>query len=319
MPNRTHTASGTDSNKPLTELENAASRSLDMQSTQRIVNLINGEDHKVAPAVRKVLPHMAEAVDLIVPALSRGGRMVYLGAGTSGRLGLLDAAECAPTFGTDQVIGLLAGGPQAMFQAAEGAEDDAQAAVRDLRKIRFSAADVLVGIAASGRTPYVMSGLRHARRMGAPTVVITVNPDAPMIALANVAIVPVVGPEIIAGSTRMKAGTAQKLVLNTLSTAVMVRLGRVLSGMMVNVQLTNAKLRMRAQSILAKASGLESAAAGRALKMAGGNLPVALLMHWQGLSRDEAERQLKSAPNTAVLLRQAEEAMKRQKRRTGRA
>lgn len=305
--------------EPLTELENAASRSLDVQSTQRIINLINTEDHKVAPAVRKVLPKLAEAVDVIVPALERGGRLVYLGAGTSGRLGLLDAAECVPTFGTDQVIGILAGGPEAMFRAAEGAEDDVHAAVRDLKKIRFSSADVLVGISASGKTPYVMSGLRFARRLGSMTIALTVNPTSPLVAVAGVAIVPLVGPEIVAGSTRMKAGTAQKLVLNTLSTAVMIRLGRVLSGLMVNVQLTNAKLRQRAQAILAKAAGLDDSAAARALRLGGDNLPVALLMQWQGLSREEAEYQISSTPNTASLLRQAENAMKRQKRRAGRA
>jgi N-acetylmuramic acid 6-phosphate etherase len=295
----------------ITERQNPASVSLDKKSTREILRIMNSQDAKVPGAVRRTLPQIARAVDLIVEALSDGGRLVYLGAGTSGRLGVLDAAECVPTFGTDRVVGVLAGAPGAMFRPSEGSEDNAQQAVRDLRAIKLDARDVLVGISASGRTPYVIGGMRHARRIGARVVAVTCNPAAPIQRLADVAIVPVVGPEVIAGSTRLKAGTAQKLVLNMLSTASMVRWGRVLSHWMIGVQVTNRKLRERGCAILAKVAGVSPARASRALTRAGGQLPVALMMLFKGISRDEAVTLLNRAPNLGAALRAAQAARRK--------
>jgi len=289
----------------ITERENPASASVDTRPTRETLRIINREDAKVPRAVRKVIPQIARAVDLAVEALGNGGRLVYLGAGTSGRLGVLDAAECLPTFGSDRVVAVIAGGPRAMFHSVEGAEDRPELAARDLRHLKLRRRDVLVGISASGRTPYVLGGLRYARKLGAPTVGLTCNPQAPLKKLADVAIVPVVGPEVIAGSTRMKAGTAQKLVLNMLSTATMVRLGRVFSNWMVHVQLTNQKLRRRGQAILQKATGASAATAARTLAESGHNLPVALLMLLKQIPRARAVRLLARNPNTAQVLRAA--------------
>jgi N-acetylmuramic acid 6-phosphate etherase len=291
---------------PVTEQHNPALDSLDTKSLPQLLRLISREDRQVPLAVAKVVPDIAAAIDLIVPALAAGGRLVYLGAGTSGRLGVLDAAECIPTFGTDQVVGVLAGGPEAMFRPVEGAEDDPGLAIRDLQRIKLDSQDVLVGISASGRTPYTLAGLKHARRIGAATVALTANPDAPMNRSAQIAIVPVVGPEVVAGSTRMKAGTAQKLVLNMLSTASMIRLGRVFSNWMINVQLTNSKLRRRARGILTEATGASAAKAARALAASGGHLPVALLMLWKHVSRQQAQQMLSDGTSIAAVLRQAQ-------------
>lgn len=288
----------------LTEQRNPAAKSLDTMSVPQLLRLINREDHKVAPAVARVIPEIARAIDLIVPKLSAGGRLIYVGAGTSGRLAVLDAAECIPTFGTDQVIGILAGAPRAMFRPVEGAEDDSELALHDLRRIKLSRRDAVVGISASGRTPYTLAGLRYARRLGAPTVALTANPDAPISRAADVSIAPIVGPEVLAGSTRMKAGTAQKLVLNMLSTACMIRLGRVFSNWMINVQLTNAKLRRRAQRILTEAAGVSPGRAARALEFSRGHLPVALLMLWKNVSPAEAKKILRSGTNIATVLRE---------------
>jgi len=287
----------------ITERENPASVALDTKPTTEILRIINREDHRVAPAVAKVLPQIAHAVDLAAQALREGGRMIYLGSGTSGRLGVLDASECMPTFGSDRVLAVIAGGHDAMFKSKEGAEDSPREAARDLLRLKLSAKDVVVGISASGHTPYTVGGLRYARRRGAKTVGLTVNPAAPMKSLADVFIAPVVGPEVVAGSSRMKAGTAQKLVLNMLSTATMVRTGRVYSNWMINVQLTNKKLRRRGQQILSKACGASSARAARALKAAGGNLPVALLMLRHGIKRPEAEKLLAGGTSIAAILR----------------
>ena len=272
----------------ITEQSNPISVDLDRKSTRAILEIINREDRAVAPAVRKVIPQIGRAAEFAIRAIGHGGRLVYLGAGTSGRLGVLDAAECIPTFGTDSVVAVMAGAPDSMFRPTEASEDDPRLAVRDLRQIRFGRSDVLVGISASGRTPYVLGGLRHARRLGAKTVVLTSNPEAPAIPLADVAIVPVVGPEVIAGSTRMKAGTAQKLVLNMLSTATMVRLGRVFSNLMINMQLNNEKLLARGQDILVQVTGASPETATRALAASDRRLPVALLMLMRGLSNTEA-------------------------------
>ena len=289
----------------ITEKENPASASLDTKTTQEILRLINREDRKVPVAVAKALPQIARAVDLAVKALAEGGRIIYLGAGTSGRLGVLDAAECVPTFGTDRVVGVMAGAPEAMFRPTEVSEDNPRQAERDLRRIKLERRDVLVGISASGRTPYTLGGMRYAKRLGARTIGLTSNPQAPLRSLADVAIVPVVGPEVIAGSTRMKAGTAQKLVLNMLSTASMVRRGRVLSNWMINIQLRNRKLRARAQAILMKAAGVSAATAAETLKRAGYQLPVALLMLGKNISKEQARRLLARGPDTARVLRAA--------------
>jgi N-acetylmuramic acid 6-phosphate etherase len=290
---------------PITEKANAASASLDTKSTVDILRIINKEDYKVAPAVRKALPQIVRAIDLAVETIRKGGRVIYLGAGSSGRLGVLDAAECAPTFGTDRVQAILAGAPASLRRAVEGAEDDPQQSIRDLRRIHFQARDLLVGISAGGRAPYVLSALRFARRLNAQAVALTCDPESPAAALAEVAICPVVGPEVIAGSSRMKAGTAQKLVLNMLSTATMVRLGRVLSNKMINVQLTNQKLKQRAESMLMELTGATRAQAAKALEGSRRNLPVALLMALEKVPRSEAARRLARAPNVASALRAA--------------
>jgi N-acetylmuramic acid 6-phosphate etherase len=287
----------------ITERENPASAALDTKPTREILRIINREDQRVAPAVAKTLPQIARAVDMTVRALSQGGRMIYLGAGTSGRLGVLDASECPPTFGSDRVLAVIAGGHGAMFKSKEGTEDNPREAERDLRRVKLTRKDVLVGIAASGYTPYVLGGMHYARRVGAKTVGLAANPAAPMKSLADVFIAPVVGPEVIAGSSRMKAGTAQKLVLNMLSTATMVRLGRVYSHWMINVQLTNRKLRERGQRILSRITGASPTRAARTLKAAEGSLPVALLMLRQGIKRDEALHLLMREKNIAAALR----------------
>ena len=295
------------SGEQITERANPASASLDTKSTQEILRIINREDHRVAPAVRKTLPQIACAVDMAVEAIRNGGRLVYLGAGTSGRLGVLDAAECVPTYGTDRVVAILGGAPASLTSSVERVEDDPQQAVRDLKKIRFTRHDLLLGISASGGAPYVLGGLRWARKLGAKAVGLTCNPAAPLKALADVTIIPVVGSEVITGSSRMKAGTAQKLVLNMISTATMVRLGRVLSNRMINVQLTNQKLWTRAEGIVMKLTGASEAAAAKALKDSRRNLPVALLMVLRKIPRAEAARRLQEGPSVAAVLRQAME------------
>ncbi|MDR3676149.1 MAG: N-acetylmuramic acid 6-phosphate etherase, partial [Acidobacteriota bacterium] len=269
--------------------------------------IINREDHRVAPAIRRTLPQVTRAVDLAVEAIRNGGRLVYLGAGTSGRLGVIDASECAPTFATNRVVAVLAGAPAALTSSMEAVEDDPRQAVRDLKKISFACNDVLVGISAGGGAPYVLGGMGYARKLGAKVVGLTCNPEAPMKALADVAIIPVVGPEVIAGSSRMKAGTAQKLVLNMLSSATMVRLGRVLSNRMVTVQLTNEKLWERAEGILMKFTGASQAEAAKALKDSRRSLPVAILMVLKKISRSEAVHQLQKGPGVAAVLREAME------------
>ena len=295
----------------ITEHENPRTANLDTKPIAEILRIINREDRKVATAVARTLPQIARAVDLIVAALAQGGRLVYLGAGTSGRLGVLDAAECIPTFGTDRVVGVLAGAPAAMFRPTEISEDNPAQAVRDLRRVKFRKRDVLVGISASGHTPYTLGGMRHARQRGAITIALTCNPHSPLCEVADVAIVPVVGPEVIAGSTRMKAGTAQKFVLNMLSTASMARWGRVFSNWMINVQAKNRKLRRRAAAILAKAAGVSNARAARTLEESGRELPTALLMLLKKAPRAEAARLLANAPNPAALLRAERDKKKR--------
>ncbi len=300
----------------ITERENPASAGLDQRSVTEILRLINTEDQKVPRAVAKTIQQIACAVNMASASIARGGRLIYLGAGSSGRLGVLDAAECLPTFNTNRVVAVLAGGPRAMFAAIEKAEDRSALARRDLARIGLSERDVLVGISASGRTPYTVAGVRYARSIGARTVAITSNPIGELRRAAEVAIVPEVGPEVIAGSSRMKAGTAQKLVLNMLSTATMVRLGRVLSGWMINVRVSNEKLRERGRKILTKATGASPAAASRAMRLSGGCLPAALLILLKNISPGEAQRLLRRANSPAGLIRDALDDAARRERRS---
>jgi N-acetylmuramic acid 6-phosphate etherase len=280
-----------------TEHRNPASRNLDRLSAQAILRLMNRQDRKVAVLVGKQIPAIARAVDAIVRGIGAGGRLIYVGAGTSGRLAVLDAAECPPTFGVPatQVQALIAGGRRALTGAVEGAEDSAANGARDLRATRLTGKDVVVGIAASGTTPYVLGAMKYARKRRATTVALTSNRRSPMAKLAKIVIAPEVGPEVVTGSTRLKAGTSQKLVLNMLSTAAMVRLGHVYENLMIDVMLTNEKLRGRAKRILAEASGKDLSSAEHAMRQSGHNLRVALVMLRLGLDVAQARKRLTSA------------------------
>lgn len=277
-----------------TEQRNPRSRGLDRISTLEILRLLNREDARVATAVRRELPKIARAADAIVRSFRSGGRLIYVGAGSSGRLAVLDAAECPPTFGTPprMVQALIAGGEKAIRKAVEGAEDSAAAGARDLAAAGIARRDVVVGIAASGTTPYVLGALRLARRRGAVTVGVTSNPRSPLARQARIVIAPDTGPEVIAGSTRLKAGTAQKMVLNMLSTASMARLGRVYENWMIHVALTNQKLRQRAARILEESAGVSASAAAHALRQAKHNLPAALVMLKTGAGAPQARQWL---------------------------
>jgi N-acetylmuramic acid 6-phosphate etherase len=263
---------------PITEQENPRSKDLSSQSTAEIVALMNDEDAQVAAAVQRVLGDVVKAIDETVARLSSGGRLFYTGTGTSGRLGVLDASECPPTFGVspELVQGVIAGGYAACHRAVEASEDDADAGANDLKQRGFGAKDVLVGIAASGRTPYTVGAVKFARALGAFTVGLTVVPGSPITEAAELSIVPVVGPEVLTGSSRLKAGTAQKMVLNMISTATMVRLGYVSGNRMSHLQARNIKLRDRAVRIIVAETGLDYEAAAAALAAAGGNLQAAL-------------------------------------------
>jgi N-acetylmuramic acid 6-phosphate etherase len=279
------------------EHRNAASKNLDRMTTQQIVRLMNREDKKVAAAVRRQLPAIARAVDAIVEGIRDGGRLIYVGAGSSGRMAVLDAAECPPTFGTSPklVQAIIAGGRPAVTGAVEGAEDSIANAQRDLRERKPARNDVVVGITASGTTPYVLAALREARRNGATTVAITVNPRTPVARHAKILIATEVGPEVLTGSTRLKAGTSQKMVLNMLSTAAMARLGHVYENLMIDVTPSNQKVSYRILRILAEASGKSVSAAEHALRQAGHNLRVALVMLKLGVDVQEAKRKLQTA------------------------
>jgi len=281
-----------------TEQRNPASRNLDAMSALEIVRLIHREDRKVAGSVARELPRIAEAVEVIVRAIRSGGRLIYVGAGTSGRLALLDAVELPPTYGirADVVIPLIAGGKRAVIASVEGAEDSADNAVRDLRAVKLQGRDVVAGIAASGTTPYVLSALRFARRRRAATIALTANRHSPLAKLADISIAAEVGAEVVTGSTRMKAGTAQKMVLNMLSTAAMVRLGHTYENWMMDMLMTNKKLTERGLRILVEASGAKLAAAEEALRQSGHNLRVALLMLKHGVSAAAARKKLSMAP-----------------------
>jgi len=282
---------------PITEQENARTTNLSSLPIADIIGIMNEEDALVAAAVRKVLPAVAEAVEGIVSRLRDTGRLFYVGTGTSGRLGVLDASECPPTFGVspEMVQAVIAGGYDACYRAVEASEDDAEAGENDLRSRGFKKDDALVGIAASGRTPYTVGAIAYARRLGALTIAITSSPESPIVAAAEISIVPIVGPEVVTGSTRLKAGTAQKLVLNMLSTATLAKLGYVTGNRMTNVQTRNTKLRARAVRIMMAESGLDERAAQESLGRANGNLPAALLMVKEGCSLSAAERALAAA------------------------
>ena len=282
---------------PLTEQENPLTAQISSLPTAEILCLMNEEDARVADAVAQVLPEVARAVDGIVARLDKGGRLFYVGTGTSGRIGVLDAAECPPTFGVspEMVQGIMAGGYEACYRAVEASEDDAEAGARDLQARGFTKQDALVGVAASGRTPYTVGAVEQARRLGAFTVAITCVPGSLITKAAEISIVPVVGPEVIAGSTRLKAGTAQKLVLNMISTATMIRLGYVTGNRMTNVQTRNVKLRARAERTLAAEAGLNDQRAKEILDSADGSLPVALVMSQTGCSRNEADAAIKAS------------------------
>ena len=281
----------------LTEQPNPASEGIDTLGTSAVLALINAQDRQVAAAVGAEIPSIAKAVDAIVEGMQGGGRLFYIGAGSSGRLGVLDAAECPPTFSVPPglVQGIIAGGGPALAHATEASEDDPVEGERDLTAHGFRPPDVLVGIAASGRTPYVLGAVAAARKSGARTVGISCTPDSELAHAVDIAITPLTGPEIVAGSTRMKAGTAAKLVLNMISTAVMIKLGHVYGNLMVNVQPKNAKLRDRARRIVARAVGVPLDDAAGLLEAAGGNVKTAIVMGRLRLDRTEAERRLASA------------------------
>ncbi|MGC9952401.1 MAG: N-acetylmuramic acid 6-phosphate etherase [Bryobacteraceae bacterium] len=288
-------------NKPLenllTEQVNPASDRIDALPTARVLEIINAEDRHVADAVAREIPAITRAVDAIAAAIERGGRLFYIGAGTSGRLGVLDAAECPPTFSADPdvVQGIMAGGEQALARATETTEDDPAIGARDLRGRGFTARDVLVGIAASGRTPYVLGAIAEARSLGAITAGISCTPDSELARAVDIAITPLTGAEIVAGSTRMKAGTATKLVLNMLTTAAFIRLGYVYGNLMVNVQPRNTKLRDRAIRIVAQAAEVTYDVARDLLTAAGDKVATAIVMAKTGVDRAASEQRLAAA------------------------
>jgi N-acetylmuramic acid 6-phosphate etherase len=281
----------------LTEQPNPATAGIDAVSTEEMLHIINAEDRKVAEAVDREIPAIARAVDAIVAALESGGRLFYIGAGTSGRLGVLDASECPPTFSVppDLVQGIIAGGEPALTRATEATEDDPDSGARDLLARGFKAGDVLVALAASGRTPYALGAVAAAAQLGATTVGISCTPDSELSRAVAIPITPLPGPEVVAGSTRLKSGTAQKMVLNMLSTGAFIRLGYVFGNLMVNVQPTNAKLLDRARRIVAQAAGISYERAGELLEQAGKSVRTAILMGKAGIGREEAEQRLRAA------------------------
>ncbi len=281
----------------LTEQRNPRSMDIDRRSTLDILQIMNDEDSTVALTVRQALPAIAQAVDAIVERMSRGGRLIYVGAGTSGRLGVLDAAECRPTFSVPRglVVGLIAGGEGALIEAVEGAEDDSAAGRRDLEELGLTVNDAVVGIAASGRTPYVLGAVQYATEVGAVTIGVACNQPSALLEQAQIGIGLPVGPEVITGSTRLKAGTAQKLVLNMLSTTTMIRLGKVYSNLMVDVQITNQKLARRGRGIVAEVLGVSLEEAARLLEASGNRVKLAIVMGALGVSVEEGARLLDQA------------------------
>jgi len=282
---------------PITESDNPNTSEIDKVSTLDAVRLINDEDKLVAAAVEKVLPQVGIAIDKIVERMQNGGRLFYIGTGTSGRLGVLDASEIPPTYGVsyDLVQGVIAGGYDALYKATESSEDNKEQGAKDLKARGLTANDAVVGIAASGRTPYTIGAVKYARELGCFTACIVCNPESKIKDTAEVAIVPIVGPEAITGSTRMKAGTAQKLILNMISTVAMIRLGYVRGNRMTNMKASNEKLQDRAVRILMNETGIDRSAAEKLLEDAGGDLRVALVMQETGLGRDKSAEFLKQS------------------------
>ena len=278
-----------------TEQPNHAADDLDRKTSLEIAHLINAEDATVALAVTRVLPQIARAIDLVTAALRHGGRLIYVGAGTSGRIAALDAVECQPTFNTDRVHFIIAGGPKALASASEISEDDSQQGREEMSRRKPTRNDVVLGIASSGRTPFTVAAIQRARQRGARTIALTCNPNSPLERAAHFAIVTQVGPEVLAGSSRMKAGTAHKMVLNMISTAAMTRLGYVYGNLMVNVAPKNEKLIQRAIAILERATGADHESATQALKASGNRTPVALVMLAAGITRSQAAAALKQA------------------------
>ena len=275
----------------VTESRNENTMDIDLLNTMEMVRVMNAEDKKVPLAVEKELGNIAGAIDRISYAFLNGGRLIYIGAGTSGRLGILDASECPPTFGTpaELVIGIIAGGEEAIWRAVENAEDNKELCGRDLENINFNSKDILVGITASGRTPYVMGGIEYAKKLGAATVGLSCNPNSILAQSVDIPISPVVGGEVVAGSSRLKAGTAQKLVLNMLTTGSMIKIGKVYGNLMVDVESTNEKLVERQKKIVMEATGCRRGEAGSALESAKGHCKTAILMILGGLEAEEAE------------------------------
>jgi len=280
--------------KLITEERNPNTMNIDNVSTLEMIEMINEEDKKVAKAVGKEKESIAKAVDLIADKLSKGGRLIYIGAGTSGRLGILDASECPPTYGVspDLVQGVIAGGYAAMFKAIEGAEDDSELAIKDLKEKNLTCKDVVCGIAASGRTPYVIGGMKYAKSLGAAVICITMNPKSEMAKLADIPISVIVGPEVIMGSTRMKAGTAQKMVLNMLTTGAMIKLGKVYSNLMVDVKASNKKLYARAKRITMLATYEKEETVSKILEETNFDVKLSILMLKTGLTKEKAQKLL---------------------------
>lgn len=281
----------------VSEGRNPHTMGIDRMGTRDILATINAEDASVAEAVNKVIPAIAAAVEAIVAAFNRGGRLIYMGAGTSGRLGVLDASECPPTFGVPygMVVGLIAGGPDALMRAAEGAEDRMEDGVADLKSIDLTEKDVVVGIAVSGRTPYVIGGLNYAKQIGAVTAALSCNPASTIAHIADIAISPVVGPEVLTGSTRMKSGTAQKLVLNMLTTASMIRIGKTYQNLMVDLHASNKKLLARAVRIVMQATECSAAEAEAVLETTQNDVKLAILVQLTGLDVEAARAALRNA------------------------
>jgi N-acetylmuramic acid 6-phosphate etherase len=282
-------------NNLLTEERNPASMDIDRHTTEHILRIINQEDQKVPLAVAKEIPQITEAVDLVTKALKNGGRLIYVGAGSSGRLGVLDASECPPTFSVspELVQGVIAGGVEALYKSVETSEDNQKAGAAAMKSRQLSYLDVVAGIAASGRTPFTVGAMRYGKTIGAKVISITCNPDSKMAEIADISIAPVVGPEVITGSTRMKSATAQKLVLNMITTSTMIKLGYVYSNLMINVRMENTKLRERGRRIIMSATGVDYEAADQALKRAKGDVKVAIVMLQCGESHKVALQRLK--------------------------
>ncbi len=298
----------------ISEERNPNTMDIDTLGTAEILRVINREDRSVPDAVEKVIPEIARAVDRIVGAFSKGGRLIYVGAGTSGRLGVLDAAECPPTFSVppDMVIGLIAGGADALVSATEGAEDVEEEGVAALKRIGLTAKDVVVGLAASGRTPYVRAALAYAKALGATTIALSCNPRSSIARIAEIAILPIVGPEVLTGSTRMKSGTAQKLVLNMLTTASMIRIGKCYQNLMVDLKPTNMKLLARAARIVMQATGCTEEQAQEALNRTDNDVKLAILTTITGMDLEQAKSALAKA---GMVLRKAIALAERSDRR----